>query len=95
MRCVFLQGSPSKGLLRCIRGHSDAAHDAQDAQDAAATAAQQTVPADTVVATHIHDEPVYVPEMHERQVHAADATAPGHLPMGLIAQQIAQSVKVI
>ena len=76
----------------------------QDAADAAAAAEaaekdKKTVPDAHPAATHIHDEPVdpptYVQEQHEVQHFQADATAPHHIPMGLIASQISEGVKVI
>ena len=66
---------------------------AKDDADAAAAAAQ-VVPDDTHGATHVHDEP-YVPEHHEIMHFAADPTAPAHIPMGLIASQIEEGIKVI
>ena len=54
----------------------------------------QVVPDAHPGATHIHDTP-YEPEVHEIMHFHADATAPAHIPMGLISSQIQEAVKVV
>ena len=63
---------------------------AKDAQDAAAASSHVEVDPS---GGGLHDD--YTPPVHAIQHFAADATAPGHIPMGLIAQQIQEGVKVI
>ena len=63
---------------------------AKDAQDAAAASSHVEVDPS---GGGLHDD--YTPPVHVIQHFAADATAPGHIPMGLIAQQIQEGVKVI
>ena len=62
----------------------------------AAAARKQTVPDEHPVATHIHDEPVepYVHQHHEIMSWAKDPTVPQHIPLDVIASQIA-GVKTI
>ena len=54
----------------------------------------QVVPDAHPGATHIHDTP-YEPEVHEIMHFHADATAPAHIPMGLISSQIQEAGKVV
>jgi hypothetical protein len=68
-----------------------AAQDAADkaAQDAADKAAQDAA---DQAAQDAHD---YVAPVHQKQHFAKNPDAPGHIPMGVIAKQISEGIKVI